>query len=121
MRKQLISIRARLSMGLILALLAVSFLPSYTPLAYAGNPTGTHGDNSSTQPPTGGPDDPSDGPTSKGSAQMRTPLLTTSSGDVGDGLWVKKNGARGIVLTPGSAAFWLNFARTTVLGYWLHR
>ena len=109
-------------MGLILALLAVSFLPTYAPPAYAGNPTGSRGDNPTEPPTPGGPDDPSDAPGSKGSASIGTPQVAVGSGDyVGEDIYIRKNGAHGVVIVSGGAAFWLSIARTTLLGYWLHR
>ena len=73
MRRKLIPIPARLSVLMLLALLTVSFLPSYTPPACAGNYNDTVSRGGS-----GGPDDPSGNPTGKTIVTPKDPTLSVS-------------------------------------------
>ena len=120
MRNQLIAVRARLSIFLVLALLAVSFLPSFTPSARAGN-TGQIGDGDIKGPPQGGPDEPTGGPAAKGTLTSTNPRhITSSAGDMpGDEVHVKGLGAQRA--NSQRADNWMLVAKAVLSGFWLHR
>ncbi len=120
MRNQLIAMRARLSIFLVLALLAVSFLPSFTPPAQAGN-AGQIGDGGTGTPPQGGPDEPTGGPTAKGSLTSTNPRnISVSAGDLpGDDIHVSDLGVRNV--SAQRVVGWMTIVRAVLSGFWLHR